>query len=341
MKRLGLDLGTKHIVLSFRGDDNKVVTRYEVNGYIILPNNDKFTKNLLVQQGVPFVERGSEIIAIGQKAEKLAYSFNKTLCRPMCDGAVSKTDGDAHEIIAIIIRSIIGRLSDDAILYYCTTASAVNSDNLNIEFHKRVVKLIIEGYSGESKINSFHINEARCLILNEPGEVIGISWGAGTVTVHAHNMGVPIFEFSVVGSGDLIDTEVAKQFGYDPNRPDKESSETPTTVCRRKHDIDLGKIPEDRVGKAIYLMYQIVVEEVVRNIVRGLRDNRSKFRFSEPVNIINGGGTSMPRGFLRMLRQYFEEHKGDFNFSVGDVKLADNPLFAVSIGCLHASEMHD
>lgn len=344
MTRLGLDLGTKHIVLAYRNSNNDIKTKYEVNGYLILPRNDRFTKNLLVQQGVPFVERGDELIAIGEKAENLAYSFNKTMQRPMAEGAVSKSDDDAQEIIAIIIRSIIGKLNDDAILYYCTTAKAVNDDNLNensVIFHQRVVKLIIEGYAGEAKIDAHHINEARCLVINEPGEAIGISWGAGTVTVHAHNMGVPIFEFCVVGAGDLIDLEVAKQFGYDPRQPGKESKETPTTVCRRKHDIDLGKMPDDNLGRAIFLMYQIRIEEVVRNIIKGLRDNRDKFRFAQPVTIVNAGGTSMPKGFIKMLKDQIERHKGTLDFKVGDVKQANNPLFAVAIGCLEAAELHE
>lgn len=341
MAKIGLDLGTKHIVLSTRDNNGKIITKCEVNGYLILPRKDNFTKNLLIKQGVPYVERGNELIAIGQRAESLAYSFNKTLQRPMAEGAVSKTDDDAQEIIAIIVKSIIGKLNDDTILYYCTTAEAVNDDRLNVEFHKRIVKLLIENYVGEVKVDAFHINEARCLVLNEPGEAIGISWGAGTVTVHAHNMGVPIFEFCVVGSGDAIDLEAAKQFGYDPNRPDKESSETPTTICRRKHDIDLGKLPSNNVDKAIYLMYQIRVEEVVRNIIRGLRDNKDKFRFAQPVTIVNAGGTSMPKGFLKMVKEQLQKHKGDLNFEIGEVKHADNPLHAVSLGCLEAAEMHE
>ena len=342
MKKLGLDLGTKHIVLSHKDDKGKLITRYEVNGYLILPGSDSFTKQLLVKQGVPFVPRGSELIAIGQKAEKLAFSFNKTLRRPMAEGGVSKTDDDAQEIIAIIIRSIIGKLNDDAVLYYCTTAKPINNDNLNIDFHKKVVKLIVEGYTGEAKIQSHHINEARCLVMEEQGAAIGISWGAGTITVHAGIFGVPIFEFSIVGAGDWVDEEAAKRFGYDPHRPSVESNETPTSICRRKmsDDFSLLEMPKDNVGKAVYLMYEILVENVVRNIVRGFEENRGKYRFDTPVNIVNAGGTSMPRGFLDLLRREFGKVKDELNVPVGEIKQAENPLFAVSRGCLLAAELH-
>lgn len=343
MKKLGLDLGTKHIVLAWR-DGEQIKHRYEVNGYFILPRADNFTEQLLIRNSIPYVTRQannkSEFIAIGQKAEQLAYSFNKTLSRPMAEGGVSRNDDDAQEVIAIIIKSIIGKLTEDATMYYCTTAKPINNDLLNIDFHKKIVKLIIESYQGEAKLMAHHINEARCLVIDQLGQAIGISWGAGTVTVHAGIFGVPIFEFSVSGSGDWIDTEVAKRFGYNPEHPDRNSIETPTTVCRRKEAIDLTKVPDDKVGQAIYLMYEILIENVVKEICRGFRENKDKCRFDQPTPIVMAGGTCMPNGFLKLFLKKLAEVKDDLVIPVGDVKIADNTLFAVSHGCLLASEMH-
>jgi hypothetical protein len=339
MKKLGLDIGTKNIVLCWRDENDKIKTRYEVNGYIILPQYDAFTEQLLIRNRVPYVKRGKELIAIGQKAENLAFSFNKTLRRPMAEGGVSKTDDDAQEIMAMIIKGIIGKLDSDAVIYYCTTAKAINSENLNIDFHKKIVKLIIEGY-GDSKIQANHINEARCLIINEPNEAIGISWGAGTVTVHAGIFGVPIFEFSVVGAGDFVDVESAKRFGYDPLKSGNESRETPTTICRRKEQLDISKIPDDNVGQTIVLMYEILIENVVNGIIKGLNENKDKFRFDKPISIINAGGTSMPVGFINLLTKKLNEVKDQIPMLIGDIKLVPDPLFAVSHGCLAAAEAH-
>ena len=340
MKKLGLDIGTKHIVFCYRDEGGKVKTRYEVNGYLALPRMDAFTEQLLTRSGVPYVVRGNEFIAIGQKAEQLAFSFNKTLRRPMADGGVSKSDDDAQEIMAIIIKAIVGKVPDGAILYYCTTAKAINSDTLNVDFHRKLMKLIIESYQSESKINAHHINEARCLVIEEPGAAIGISWGAGTITVHAGVFGVPIFEFALVGSGDWIDTEVAKRFGYDPARPNAESRETPTTVCRRKEQLDLSKKPDDKLGQAIILMYEILIENVVRGILKGFNDNRDKFRFDKPLPVINAGGTAMPAGFIQLFSKKMLESKDDSLVPIGDIKLAKDPLFAVAHGCLIAAELH-
>jgi hypothetical protein len=346
MDKLGLDLGTKHIVLAWRENSGNIRHRYEVNGYMVLRKDDAFTEQLLIKNGVSYVPHEDNLIAIGSKAEKLAYMFNKTLCRPMAEGGVSKFDEHAQEIMAIIIKSIIEsamgkQLQNGTTLYYCTTAKPINSERLNIDFHKKVVKLMIEAYAGQSKINAHHINEARCLIMEEPGAAIGISWGAGTVTVHAGYMGVPIFEFSIVGAGDWVDVEAAKRFGYDPDKPGGNYRETPTTIAVAKHKIDLAVQPDPgSVDQAVKIMYEILVENVVRSIVRGFNDNRDKIRFSEAVPVINAGGTCMPKGFIELLRSKLSGVKHELCVPIGDIKIADDPLFAVARGCLLAAELH-
>jgi hypothetical protein len=340
MKNLGLDIGTKHIVMSYR-EGNEIKYRHEINGYLVFDKVDHFLEQLLVKQGVPYVMRGKEVVAIGAKAEQLAYVMNRTLRRPMAEGGINKNDEDAQEIVAIIIKSIIGKLQDDCTLYYCTTAKPINNDSINIEFHKKVVKLIIESYVQENEsINAFHINEARCLVIEEQGCAIGISWGAGTITVHAGVFGVPIFEFCVVGAGDSVDIETARRFGYDPSKPDMPSRETPTSVCRRKEKIDLSKSYDDKVSQAICLMYEILVENIVTGIIDGFNANRDKFKFDQPIPIINAGGTAMPAGFVDLFKKKLEERKSDIAIPIGDIRIAQDPLFAVARGCLLAAEMH-
>jgi hypothetical protein len=147
MKRIGLDIGTKHIVLAYLDENNNRKVRYEVNGYLSFPRGDNFMEQLLLNQKIPFVTRedgkgNKEFIAIGKMAEQLAYSLNRTLCRPMAEGGISKYDEDAQEVIAIIIKSIIGKLTEDTIIYYCTTAKPINNQNLNVDFHRKQVRFL-------------------------------------------------------------------------------------------------------------------------------------------------------------------------------------------------------
>jgi len=329
MKTIGLDLGTKHIVMCFRDKKGELKFRWEVNGFVDIKKQDKFTKNLLVSSQVPFIEREDDLIALGSKAEDIAYSFNKDLRRPMAEGVIqSDEEEDVIQLMATIVRSIIGSLDDDAVLYYSVPGKPLNSE-INVGFHSKVVKMIVDSYDGEGNIESYPINEARAIVLTEEDKTaIGISFGAGMVNVCYSLFGVPIFEFSLVGSGDWIDRETASKF----------SKETVTSVCKRKHNIDLSEMPSNNIDRAIYINYQILIEEVARGIVQGFKENEDKARVDRPMPIIFAGGTSMPKGFADLFREEFQ--KQNIPFEIGEVKHAEQPLYTVAKGCFVAAEMH-
>jgi hypothetical protein len=341
MIRLGLDLGTKTIVLAKRTEDGKPVFKHEINGFFEFGKPDKFTKNLLLTQKIPFVERSGKFYALGSKAEKLAYAFNATLKRPMAEGTVSE-ESEAINIMASIVQAIIGKLDDDAVLYYCVPADAINKDT-NVQFHNKIAQLVIESYKrSDARITATSINEARAIAIGSGKQLaIAISWGAGMVNVCYSMYGVPVFEFSLVGSGDWIDVQSAMRFGYNPKDPGKNSHESPTTICRRKEAIDLTKSAdsmENIVDKTIALHYQILIENVVDGIIDGFNRNIDKARIDEPIPFIMAGGTASPPGFV----EYFEKvlRTRELPFEVSEISVNQRPLFAVAEGCLIAAELH-
>jgi hypothetical protein len=336
---LGLDLGTKTIVLARRGEDGRPVFRQEINGFFEFAKPDQFTKKLLVGQNIPFIEREGRIFALGQKAEQLAYAFNSTLRRPMSDGTVSK-EQEAITIMASIVHAIIGKIEKDTVLYYCIPADAVNLDT-NVALHQRIAQTIIDGKKTEAKISAHPINEARAIAVGtEDPTAIAISWGAGMVNVCYTMFGMPIFEFSIVGSGDWVDRETAKSFGYNPKDPLGKYAETPTTVCRRKENIDLTKpIAEvDRVDQIIMMNYQILIENVVNGIIDGFNKNIDRARIDAAIPIVMAGGTASPKGF----GEYFEKilRSKPVPFQISTVSVHPRPLHAVAEGCLKAAEFH-
>ena len=343
LKRIGLDLGTKTLVCSSRDADGRPRFKQEINGFFVFPQTDAFTRNMLVQQKIPFIERDGKFVALGIKAERFAYAINSTLRRPMAEGTISHEE-EAITIMAAIVQAMLkgelGKDSQDAILYYCIPASALNKST-NVPFHDKVAKMIFDSYR-HSKIHAYPINEARAIAIGSQEPVaIAISWGAGMVNVCYTLFGVPIFEFSLVGAGDWIDIETARQFGYDPDRPNHKSSETPTTICHRKQNIDLTKgISEfDRIDQAIAMHYQILIERVVGGIINGFADNIDKARIEQSVPIIMAGGTASPSGF----GDYFSSilNKYTLPFSVSDIRVMDRPLYTVAEGCLIAAESHE
>ena len=339
MQKLGLDIGTKNIVLAYKDSDNKKKIRHEINGFIKIPKGDGFTKNLLINSGVAYVEQDDDFIALGKKAEELSYAFNKTLQRPMVDGVISGKTEEAMQIMAIIIRAIIGKLEDDTILYYCVPANAINTET-NVAFHEKVMEMMIGDFEGGS-ITPFAINEARSVVISqiEDKTGIGISFGAGMVNICYCLYGIEIFSFSIVGSGDRIDIDSAVRFGYDPKDPDGSYKETPTSICKRKEKMSLLECPEDIIGKTIWINYGIMIEDVMKAIIDGFSKNEEKARIDRPIPIIIAGGTSSPDGFT----EYVQEVVGrlEVPFEIGEITRAEKPLYAVADGCLIASEMHD
>lgn len=361
MKNIGIDIGTKTIVVAYKNDDGKINYLSEINGYWVFERSTKFIQNMLndpnkirsdgTKRPARWIELNGQTVILGKDAEEFAYAKNDNLLRPMAEGGIS-ADEDAMVILASIVQGLlemaeneVGKFGDELDICYCTTAQAINKD-LNIDYHQRVVDTIIDGYQTDTKITKNSIKESHAIVLDMDakhggdGSGIGISWGAGTVTVSYIAYGVDIFSFSCVGSGDWIDTQVASRHGYEPDAKIKKSSkETPTTVARRKHEIDLtpGKEPSDRVGLDIVLHYDVLISRIINGIVDGFNANESEARISSGINIYMAGGTSSPPGFTERVIKKLEEV--ELPFEVGKVTRSDTPLFSVANGCLLASEL--
>ena len=341
MKKLGLDIGTKNIVLADR-TDAKLKFKHEVNGFVDIVRGDGFIKQMLLSQNVPFIERDDKFTALGRKAEEIAYHFGKYLKRPMENGVLAVGEEEAMRIMAVIIKSMIGKLDDDAILYYCVPGAALN-ENINVKYHQKIMQAILDSYkTGEgSTIKAFPINEARALVISQIPDRsgVGISFGAGMVNVSYCIYGMPIYEFSIVGSGDWVDQESARVTG-NLEKVEGGREKAKVLVTKAKEKINLGgALPATNLEKAIYINYQILIENVAKGVADGFRMNESKARSERPMPIVCAGGTSMPEGFLDLFKKVLADQK--MPFEVGEVTRAAQPLYAIAEGCLIAAEMHE
>ncbi len=360
MEHLGIDIGTKTIVLAFKGDDNKTHFISEINGYWPFERATPFVENILndpnkirsdgTKRPARWIKLPDtdKIIVLGSDAEEFAYAKNDTLLRPMADGGISQ-DEEAMTVLSALIQGMInmaendvGKFGDNIKICYCTTAPAINKDS-NVDYHQRVINLILEGYDTKAKKQINNIKESHAIVLNmsQDGTGIGISWGAGTTTVSFVKQGLELFSFSWIGAGDWIDDQVAKRHGYDPEifkTRRKMARETPTTVARRKVDIDLtpGHEPEDRVGLDICLHMDILISNVISGIISGFEEHSTQARIDGDIDIYMAGGTSSPKGFVQRVAKKFEEMSPPF--TIGEIKRSDKPLFCVAEGLLLAAE---
>lgn len=359
MENLGIDVGTKTIVVAYRSGD-QVDYISEINGYYPFERCTPFIKNMLndpnkirsdgTKRPARWFESDGKAIVLGRDAEEFAYAKNDTLLRPMAEGGIA-ADEEAMTVLAAIVQGLmamaeqeIGKFEDQVKLCYCTTAPAINKES-NIDYHKRVVNLVIEGYETEANLSYESIKESHAIVIDmsDDGTGIGISWGAGTVTVSYVKYGLEVYSFCWVGAGDWIDTQVAMRHGYDPNALNtmkKKAKETPTTVAKKKTEVDLTPgvdYSDDRLSMDIVLHYDVLINQVIEGIVAGFQQNESEARIEDAIPIYMAGGTSSPVGFVERVAAKFEELKPPFE--VGNISRSENPLYSVASGCLKAAEM--
>lgn len=360
MHHIGIDIGTKTVVVAYRGE-KEIEYLSEINGYWPFERSNPFVENMLdnpdklrsdgTKRPARWIKLGDSAIVLGRDAEELAYAKNDTLLRPMAEGGITQ-DEEAMTVLASIVQGLLemveneyGKFDKEGVkVCYCTTAPSINKEN-NIGYHERVVNMIIDGYETKTTLSRSSIRESHAIVLDmdEGGEGtgIGVSWGAGTVTVSYVKYGMEIYSFCWVGAGDWIDDQVARRHGYDPEAMKtlrKKAKETPTTVAKRKMGVDLtpGKEPTDRLDMDIILHYDLLIEQVVIGIVNGFEENEAEARIEDAIPIYMAGGTSSPQGFVERVAAKFDDRGAPFE--IGAISKSEKPLFCVATGCLKAAE---
>lgn len=166
---VGFDCGTYNLVTARRGDSpEEVKVKREVNAFLKIPLEDRFTFNMLKKSGVKLYEQKKFAYVLGEGAVKMAYTFGKDLARPMKDGTLNPEESESFEILKVMIHSLIGEIKGPKeTVYYCVPADAVNAAT-NAAYHKKIIEQIFLAYNiNGKKIEAFSINEALALIYAE------------------------------------------------------------------------------------------------------------------------------------------------------------------------------
>jgi len=140
------------------------------------------------------------------------------------------------------------------------------------------------------------------------------------------NMSVPIFTFSIASGGDWIDTMVAQSQGVVASR---------ITQIKEK-DLDLSKDQEDIILQSLKIYYRTLLKNVLGICKKKFQESAELPIFNDGISIVVAGGTSMPKGFLQLLKEQIEE--SHLQIKIKEVIQAKSPLYAVSAGLLTACQ---
>lgn len=341
-----LDIGTMFLVMG-KGDEIAGGTSFVVQRNCFLQaNTTADTEEILKENDWTYARHDDSYFILGEDAIKLknlltvrATSENEgmvatkvgELRRPMKDGILNT--GEEKLSVAIIqklIANLLGKpTTDKEHLCFCAPGDPVDK-SMTVLFHKTMLSNFLKGlgYTVEC------IPEALAIIFSErpvatdpdehveaPYSGISFSFGAGMANICFAWKKMPLINFSVARSGDWIDKEAAKTAGIDVS----------AMTRFKEKEFNLGNVDYGDIRQAaLDIFYQNMIEHSLTNFAE--KFNQLDNQIDAPLEIVIAGGTASITGFVDKFKSVLDGL--DLPFAVKSVRMADNPLYAVSNGCL-------
>jgi len=300
------------------------------NAFVELPKGDDIEETLK-RNGWQYIKDGDSYFVVGDDCIKVANIFpgKVEVRRPMADGVLNKNEDKKLVVLSEIVKASIGQAPDDN-SWVCTCVSSESLDgSADSTFHRNRLTALFTRLGWKVKI----IEEAQAVVLSErptiieedgtvvPYSGIGVSFGAGRVNCLLAYKGLPVIGMSVARSGDWIDKQVSEQTGVAISQ----------VISAKERKLDFDNLnDDDDVVFALNAYYDSMIEYVFKHF--GKKFQEVKSQFTQPLDIIIAGGTSMPKGFCRKLEKIV---KGlNLPFTVKEVRHAKSPRNAVVEGLL-------
>ncbi len=320
----GLDVGTVNICAAARRKDTtETVFNIQRNAFLDV-RGDAFTKKMLMKLGIDYIVQGDKGYVLGDPAFELANIFEKNTRRPMKDGMISPVEHEALLIVSLIIAQCLGHpRQQNEVCAFSIPADPIDVER-NVIYHRGALETVLRklGYTPRPMLEGHAIVFAE--LKEEDYTGIGISCGGGMFNVCVAYKSVPALTFATSRGGDWIDNNVAAAIGMP----------APQVCALKESGVDLMN-PKDRVQDAIVIYYRNLIQYTLETIKQKLESAQNLPTFTKPISVICGGGTSMIQGFIEVFREEFD--RVAFPMEVAEIRMARNPLKAVSSGCMEAA----
>jgi len=335
----GLDIGTAFLVGARQKSKDKELLLKKARCAFVELGLDSL--GILKMKNIPFIKKEDSVLIIGDEAIKIPRAFftrNDNLefmelqvRRPLADGLISPREADAISVLEVIIKQILGQPQvPDEKVYFSVPAMPIDNPHVNIEYHTESFIDLLQkiGYVGTP------VNEAYAIVHSEGKEFgyscLTISWGAGLTNVGMANeiWEIDSFKFSVSRGGDYIDKGVSDSLRIPITRVilEKEGD--------RKKEIprlDLTN-PRNEIQVALKYFYKSYINYVLDLVHSKFFTLKTTVPLPDSIPIICSGGSTLPKGFIDLVKEGVLGKKSRLPFNVSDVILAKSPLTAVAKG---------
>jgi hypothetical protein len=320
---LGLDVGTSRIVVA-RSAEKKYVYESQLNAFLSLPYS-KLAESLLQRENVFHEVRGSDIVVMGNDAQRFAEVFHVETRRPMHKGTLNPQEPHSLTVVRSIISKLVGKATGEKQKILFSVPAELPDSDVGIPYHQASVQQVLK----ELGYDATPIAEGLAVIFGELGDSnftgIGISCGSGLCNVCLAVLSVPVISFSVPKAGDFIDSKSAMVTGDVSNR----------IRIHKEQGFRLNGFSSDRVQNALTVYY----DEMIGNLIEALRAqiaNAQRLpKLDQAIPLVLSGGTSMPKGFLE--RFTIALRANELPVKLSDVRVSADPLNSTARGALMAA----
>jgi hypothetical protein len=318
---VGLDIGTMNIISARSDKDKGITTSRTRDCFIDLPIE---SKKMLKLSGMDFVEKNNSLLVLGDGALEMANVFGREIRRPLTDGIISAKELEHVDLLNLLIGHVLGKpVTENESCYFSVPAVSVDKPDKDIIYHTSVLNKMITNYGYKATSS----NEAMGIIFSETMKDnfsgVGISCGSGMTNVALSVNTIDVMSFSVARGGDWIDHGVSKALGM-----------TQARICTLKESgVDLNA-PVGQEQEAIVFYYKALIEYVLDSFMKQFLTIKNKFSLPKPVPIVLAGGTSMAGNFLSLFTSIFEQKKQNFPVNISEIRMATDPLNAITKGML-------
>jgi actin-like ATPase involved in cell morphogenesis len=328
----GLDIGTGFLVSATKDlkNESAPVELKSIRDVFLDVEADQSVLNMLKMSNISYIQDGNNIIVLGDPAISIANLLKREARRPLSQGVLSAGEIEAEKVLLLLIKKILGEPRvENEVVYFSVPAKPINKDT-DIVYHEAMFKKIIEslGFKAHS------MNEAAAFVYSncssEGFTAISTSCGAGMINTALVYQTMVGKAFSIVGSGDYIDSSSAKAVN---------STATRMMSIKEKGVNLLDPTEGDpryiREREAIIVYYRNLIHNIIDSIKKEFKKDNS-MELADEIPWIIGGGTSKAKNFIEFFKREFDKEKENFPIAVS-IRAVDDPLGDVAKGLLIAA----
>lgn len=333
---IGLDIGGRSI-RSLRRESGRLIGRNTAAEYIALPPTDN-DRRLLERARVTYANCEGSLIVHGRAAAELAPVVHVPRLPILPQGQLPNDDPLARQLAASLLEALLPEVEGgNAVCVAAPPLPGANGDatgSREWDFFSRVIRM--RGY------RPIAIDRPSALMLAELGHAgftgVALTFDDFRCAAVIARCGQVLVQAGIPRGLAWIDEVLARAAGYVVWDMDGNSYVDFDSVLRWKQTASPSLFaPDSPEAETLARCYQTLLHELARELAaRSLRSTEVA-TLRGPLPLACCGEATLARGFVQLLAN--ELNHAGLAVGIGDIRIADDPVFTLARGCLIRAEL--